>query len=78
MEARPSCRARLQVIGGGAHTHPVKDEPDEDRERRSIAKVGAALKQALEELPSTSSWRLPFLKAWRAIRDELGRRRRNE
>jgi hypothetical protein len=69
-------RADLRVISGGGDDAAVH-ESDEEREQRIISRVGAALREAVRELPPTSSWRLPFVKAWRAIRDDLRRRRRN-
>lgn len=78
MEAVSGSRpVELRVVAGGATSGRV--ESDEERERRGLRRVADALRRAIrEDLPATSSWLLPFQKAWRAVRDELRRRRRSE
>jgi hypothetical protein len=66
----------LRLVTGGAQNRAVR-ETDDEREHRVLKQVAEALREALADLPSTSSWRLPFQKAWRAVRDELQRRRRS-
>lgn len=70
MEARRDIRPRLLRLAPGGDTRRPMDS-DKDTERREVERVSDALETATENLPTTSPWLMPFVKAWRAIRDGL-------
>lgn len=73
MEARNVRPFGLRVLRGGRQDRSVSD--DEESERRIVERVAAQLRQAISELPAASSWRLPFERFWRAVREGLRRGR---
>lgn len=66
MEATSNDRPRgLKLLPGGATSGRV--ESDDERERAVLTKVAESLRSAVRELPEASSWRLPFVRFWRAV-----------